>query len=255
MEGSNDTEESTIPLLGYSSYHGTPRSHRHQITPLKALAPWFVALDHHNNARWIPIHIRDMESLPVHILKEFEEHGHWVIHKTSNRFSAIPIDQAHEQNNEAVKGMGGAVGLTENPSAFRKWMVSGPEQVRVLKEFEENYQKDSEMGFHHEEGLSTQRNFKEHTYSLIEIIQELGNPLLDASDELLALATRDILDESVSNTVRILLNLGKEQYTLYCQDVIIERTRYIHAPIKNNSLPLFRCPKLKVKTKQAEKIS
>lgn len=51
-----------------------------------------------------------MESLPIatpiHILKQFEEHA-----KAINRFTSIPIDQAHEQNNEAVKGSGGAVGL------------------------------------------------------------------------------------------------------------------------------------------------
>ena len=64
----------------------------------------------------------------------------------------MPIDQAHEQNNEVVKSSGGAVGLTESPSAFRKWMVSGPEQARILKEFEEQYisnLSDSESGFHH----------------------------------------------------------------------------------------------------------
>ncbi len=113
--------------------------------------------------RWIPIHIRDMENLPSTVLKEFEEHCHWVIRKTTNRFSAIPIDQAHEQNNEAVKGSEGAVGLTENPSAFRKWMVSGPEQARLLKEFEEEYlpkAKDSQYGYHHEEGFSAQKTFR-----------------------------------------------------------------------------------------------
>ena len=103
------------------------------VESLKAMVPWFFALDNYNYARWIPIHIRDMESLPATILKEFEEHGHWVICKTTNRFSAIPIDQAHEQNNEAIKGSGGAVGLTENPSAFRKWMISGPEPNKVAK--------------------------------------------------------------------------------------------------------------------------
>ena len=39
------------------------------VESLKALVPWFFALDHHNYARWIPIHIRDMESLPETILK------------------------------------------------------------------------------------------------------------------------------------------------------------------------------------------
>ena len=73
------------------------------------------------------------------LVREFEENGHWVIPKTSNRFSCIPIDQAHEQNDETVKGSGGAVGLTENPLAFRKWMVNGPEQAHLIKEFEEEY--------------------------------------------------------------------------------------------------------------------
>jgi len=75
----------------------------------------------------------------------------------------MPIDQAHEQNNEIVKSVGGAVGLTENPSAFRKWMESGPEQVRLLKEFECQYfsnLSDVKSGFHHKEGFSTQKKSK-----------------------------------------------------------------------------------------------
>ena len=51
----------------------------------------------------------------------------------------MPIDQAHEQNNALVKGSGGAIGLTENPSAFRKWMIAGPEQACLLKEFEQEF--------------------------------------------------------------------------------------------------------------------
>ena len=236
------------------------RSHREGNFPLyveslKALVPWFFSLDHHNYARWIPIHIRDMESLPAPILKEFEEHSHWVIHKTTNRFSTIPIDQAHEQNNEAVKSSGGAVGLTENPSAFRKWMVSGPEQARILKEFEEDLpqHKDSEYGFHHEEGFSTQRNFKEQTVNLVQVFCELGNPFLDDSNELLALDTRNVLDESVVNTVRTVQSKGKDQYATYCKEVIFDRTRSIHEPIKKNVFPLFSS-RPKAKTKQAGKI-
>ena len=35
-----------------------------------------------------------------------------------------------------MKGSGGAVGLTENPPDFRKRMLAGPEQDRLLKEFD-----------------------------------------------------------------------------------------------------------------------
>ena len=69
--------------------------------------------------------------LSLSIYKQFEECRQWIVQKTTNHFSAMPIDQCHEQNNEVVKGSGGAVGLTENPSgkSIRKWMTAGPEQA------------------------------------------------------------------------------------------------------------------------------
>ena len=60
-----------------------------------------------------------MRSLPDSIRVEFEHHHHWVLNKSGSTFASIPIDQAHEQQNRVVKGSGGAVGLTENPVAFR----------------------------------------------------------------------------------------------------------------------------------------
>lgn len=116
------------------------RSHREGNFPLyvetlEALVPWFFALDHTNYARWVPVHIRDMKSLPSAVSEDLQKY--WVVAKTKKSFSCIPIDQSHEQNNAIVKGSGGAVGLTENPTAFQRWMVSGPEFARLLREFED----------------------------------------------------------------------------------------------------------------------
>ena len=47
----------------------------------------------------------------------------WSIHK----FSCMTFDQSHEQSNKYIKGDGGAVGLTEDPAALRRWMLAGPE--------------------------------------------------------------------------------------------------------------------------------
>ncbi|CAB4038770.1 Hypothetical predicted protein [Paramuricea clavata] len=47
----------------------------------------------------------------------------------------------HEQNNALVKGDCGAVGLTDNPAAFHRWMVSGPQMARPIKEFENSTDK------------------------------------------------------------------------------------------------------------------
>ena len=100
------------------------RAHRQRnfnlyVEAMEELIPLFFALDHVNYARWASIHIRDLKSLPDNIAKEFQNEGHWVLSKTGYKFSAIPFDQANEQENKIVKSAGGAVGLTENPVAFR----------------------------------------------------------------------------------------------------------------------------------------
>ena len=51
-------------------------------------------------------------------------------------FHSMALDQAHEQNNTAVKSDGGAVGLTQSPEALRRWMLAGPELLRMTSEFE-----------------------------------------------------------------------------------------------------------------------
>ena len=80
------------------------------------------------------------------VFLQFEK-GLFTVHKTPRRFSAIAIaiDQAHEQNNGMVKGDGGAVGLTENPSAHRRWMISGPEMARLVSEFEASMTTEAEV--------------------------------------------------------------------------------------------------------------
>ena len=74
------------------------RAHREANFPyvesLRSFVPWFFALDHHNYTRWVPVHLRGMESLPTSIKDEFEVNGNWVARKTQNRFSAMAIDQA-----------------------------------------------------------------------------------------------------------------------------------------------------------------
>ncbi|XP_068749352.1 uncharacterized protein [Montipora capricornis] len=86
------------------------------VETLEALVPWFHSLDHTNYARWLPVHIRDMKSLPPAVKNDLQKY--WVVAKTEKPFSYLPIDKAHEQNNAIVKGSGGAVGLTESPTAF-----------------------------------------------------------------------------------------------------------------------------------------
>ena len=105
---------------------------------LTNIVPWMFALDHTHYSKWLPVHIRDMTLLSEDHPKFYDEFcvGKFVVHKSSNKFSAMAINQCHEQNNALIKESGGAVGLVTNPGALRRWMVAGPEVVRMVNEFE-----------------------------------------------------------------------------------------------------------------------
>ena len=145
---------------------------------------------HTNYARWIPLHLRDMVALDdkhPDVVAEFLA-GNFTdtVKNTTHAFSALAIDQAHEQNNTSVKGDGGAVGLTENPAALRRWMVSGPEMARVFAEFQataETQTKNTDFR-HHELTKHTQLVFARDVKSLSGVMREMGNPFCDDSTDL-----------------------------------------------------------------------
>ena len=53
--------------------------------------------------------------------------------KSSHKFSAIPFDQAHEQENKMVKVSGGMVGLTEKPKCFQTVDDLRTRNVKIAK--------------------------------------------------------------------------------------------------------------------------
>ena len=157
---------------------------------LESLEALFFSLDHFNYSRRASVHLRDMKSLTRTAKEDLSKD--WVIQKTSHPFSAIPIDQAHEQENAKVKGKDGVVGLAENPVALKRWIIAGPEKARLTTEFERTYLPDVEPDSnykHHEEGISTQESFKMQTIKLVQTITEYGNPFLVTGSDLLVLNT------------------------------------------------------------------
>ena len=62
---------------------------------------------------------------------------------------------------------------------------------------------------HHEQHPGVQAAFQKDVKSLVAVIEEMGNPFLEKSEDLMVLDTRDILDTSVGETVRKAESLGK----------------------------------------------
>ena len=175
-----------------------------------------------------------MKYLPSHIKDEFEKQCHWVLSKTNNKFSAIPVDQAHEQENAYIKGSGGCIGLTENPVAFRRWMLSGPELARLQKQFEEQYMSDADPEHpknfkNHEQGLAALKTFQWQVNSLFDTFIKTSNPFLDNFSELTTLDNRNCVENSVTAALHYLEDTGTTQYHDFVKKVIEDHSVSIKA--------------------------
>lgn len=183
------------------------------------LLPYFFANNNVNYECWLSIHLQDMTIDEKHpqVAQQFHR-GHFVVHKSERELSAIAIDQAHEQNN-AVKGDGGAIGLTEDPAALRRWMVAGPEISYIVAKYEAaSIRKDATaVTKHHEQGLSAQNSFFGKVDALHRVLQAYGNPFLDESSDLMVLDTKDIADPANARMVIGHHTNGKEQFRTFME--------------------------------------
>ena len=99
--------------------------------------------------------------------------------------------------------MVGAVGRIENPAALRRWMVTGPEMARLTGKFEVSTKKKKKTDFrHHELTKHAQMTFGRDITSLTGVIEQMGNPFAENSNDLLVLDSRDLADSAVIDTLR-----------------------------------------------------
>ena len=191
-------------------------------------APVIDQFNHINYSRWLPVHIADLVNLSTTHSKVYQEFlkGNFAVQKSSKVFSAMAIDQCHEQMNEVIKGTGGAVELTENPQALERWMIGGPEICRLVNEFETNFENSiSQISKrHHEQNHAFQNTFSNDVSSLVSTIEAMGNPFVEDSEELLTLDTKMIKSKEVIKTIYAVEEIGQTQYRNFLEERLTATT-------------------------------
>ena len=140
--------------------------------------------------------------------------ANFVVRKTINPFSAIALDQAHEQNSVIIKGVGGAVSLLskDTDSALRRWKVAGPELCRLLEEYERlcNITSNENKGKHHEDYIEFQKTFFNDTQKLFFCFNEIRDPFEE--NRLVVLDTGDVMNSDVETCLANLVERNEERY-------------------------------------------
>ena len=88
----------------------------------------------------------------------------------------------------------------------------------------------------------------------VSSFEELGNPFTEESENLMAMHTKDIMDDNVVATVKNAHKIGEEQFCLFVKERFIDRSKPVTDPLKKNSLPVFSTPAKKAVSKDQAKV-
>ena len=110
------------------------------VSSLKQVVKWYYACDHYRYTRRVTVRLCDLVNLPTtspYLYKCFSD-GYFAFQKSNKKFSMMRIDQAHQQNNAVIKGMGGATSVLykDDESGLARWELCLHELSLRIKEYE-----------------------------------------------------------------------------------------------------------------------
>lgn len=151
------------------------------------------------------------------------------------------------------------IGLTEDPAALLKWMLTSPEQARIVNKFEQTMHIDGDSdvySMHHSETASSEASFRKDVNSLVSVFEMKGSPFMETSLELYNIETQKVAPKEVVQTVFNIEERGKAQYQKFVEERLIAGTASLMDTIKLNKYPVFKsAPAKKQLSKTSAKLN
>ena len=182
-----------------------------------AMLPQFFAMDRQNYARYLPVHLADVQKLELthpDVYKEFAEGNH-SISRSGQPFSQVSTDMALEQSiNADSKSSGGVIGISQSPSGLERWFLTIHERASITSALKAMFGlQDGEQASHKEAAPRRLRPDEEDVKKMISCFSSglMTNPFNLDSDALLNIATGVVLPEDVAQTLVHSTEKGRQQ--------------------------------------------
>ena len=94
-----------------------------------------------------------------------------------------------------------------------------------------------------------------HVAIISSVVEEMGRPFLEESEELFVLDTRDNMNVTVWETVRNVEILGEKQYLRFVKETRVESAKPITELLHQYKLSLFSRPSVKPKSKHKGRVA
>ena len=115
-------------------------------------------------------------------------------------------------------------------------MLAGPDCTRIVEEFEAINDPPTSSTAHHEEGHSLQVKFRKDVLSFIAVVEQLGNPFLATSQELVVLDTQNVMEQAVATSLSRIHEAGQALHAAYVMERLEKATVPVSDTIKRNNM-------------------
>ena len=108
------------------------------------------------------------------------------------------------------------------------------------------------MTRHHDQTPSIQTSFANDDCSLVQMMEERGNPFEEESMDTVALDTKEITGLAAVEAVWKAKRIGQEQFHSFTREHLLDRIKPNDDTIQQNKLKVFKAPTTRSVSKQKQ---
>ena len=187
------------------------------LNSLHSLCPYFFAFDMLNYARMTPVYLSQMFQLKHddQLTWIMMESGSFSVNKSHIPFSAIGADHAIEQENRAMKVLGGIKGLANYNQAFNEYFLTASELGNIMESFCETFGTEENQSRKRDEHyqLSGSKNYRiTNNIAKISTVFKTHGVNFDGSDVVYNILTKKVLPNIVAERFLEVRSIGQDKY-------------------------------------------
>jgi len=191
------------------------------LSALDLMIPYFFVHDLQNYARLMPVYLAQMHALKISdpTIWDYFESGNFSVNKSSCAFSAIGADHGIEQENRALKVLGGVKGLLLNKAALNRFSFVSPELNRICDEFRKSnsISHQGRSTAHYQLTGSMNLRVIRNVNKLVETMQTF-DVSFNESDIVYSLISKSVLCDRAQADVLSQVSSGREMYASFLQE-------------------------------------
>ncbi len=184
---------------------------------LEEFGPFFFALNRSSYARFVAVYVAMMHDLRLKNPRAWTYlEKHWVVRKALLPFTYLGCDHALEQVNRALKGDGGLLGITNNPSTRTKFFLIQDELLAIKAK---SFERSATASKHHKDSPAITKKTHQMTKQVADLLRQ-HNPFTREKAQLTTVLSRKVAPDEMVGALTRIEEIGKEALLKYEEERI-----------------------------------